>query len=149
MTRTGYHTKCVPFNPLYQLYQHCSTCLSCSTDRMLLRLIFISVNTGLSSALFALLSVIMVRLDVHRMLSRLSSPSFWQLVLFPTDLIFTALYYPLCTVYCNTMLASLNARSFVRGGSDIRQLNPLSSLVWRDTIAVSTGSEVGGGIVSP
>ena len=116
---------------------------------MLLRLIFISVNTGLSSALFALLSVIMVRLDVHRMLSRLSSPSFWQLVLFPTDLIFTALYYPLCTVYCNTMLASLNARSFVRGDSETRQLNPLSSLVWRDTIAVSTGSEVGGGIVSP
>ncbi|KAF9238062.1 hypothetical protein BU15DRAFT_75458 [Melanogaster broomeanus] len=62
------------------------------TDRMLLRLIFISVNTGLSSALFAFLSVIL-------------------LVVYPTDLIFTALYYPLCTVYCNTLLASLNARS--------------------------------------
>ena len=33
-----------------------------STDQMLLRLIFISVNTGLSSALFAFLSVILVRL---------------------------------------------------------------------------------------
>jgi hypothetical protein len=30
---------------------------------MLLRLIFFSVNTGLSSALFAFLSVILVRLD--------------------------------------------------------------------------------------
>ena len=45
------------------MYRHCSTCPSSSTDRMLLRLIFISVNTGLSSALFAFLSVILVRLD--------------------------------------------------------------------------------------
>jgi len=84
------------------------------TDKMLLRLIFISVNTGLSSALFAFLSVIL-------------------LVIFPTDLIFAALYYPLCTVYCNTLLASLNARSFVRGCSEIRQLNPHSSLVCADS----------------
>jgi len=97
MTRTGFHT---------------------DTDRMLLRLIFISVNTGLSSALFAFLSVIL-------------------LVVYPTDLIFTALYYPLCTVYCNTILASLNVRSYVRGGSEIRELNPHSTFVdgselWQD-----------------
>jgi len=97
MTRTGFHT---------------------DTDRMLLRLIFISVNTGLSSALFAFLSVIL-------------------LVVYPTNLIFTALYYPLCTVYCNTILASLNVRSYVRGGSEIRELNPHSTFVdgselWQD-----------------
>lgn len=44
-------------------YRHCSTCSSFRTDQMLLRLIFISVNTGLSSALFALLAVTLVRLD--------------------------------------------------------------------------------------
>jgi len=73
--------------------------LAHSTDRMLLRLIFISVNTGLSSALFAFLSVIL-------------------LVIYPTDLFYSALYLPLCTVYCNTLLANLNVRSFVRGGSE-------------------------------
>jgi len=89
MTRTGFHP---------------------DTDRMLLRLIFITVNTGLSTTLFASLSVIL-------------------LVTYPTDLIFTAVYFPLCTVYCNTMLASLNVRSFVRGGGEIRQIKPLSSFV--------------------
>ena len=59
----------------------------------------------------------------------------WQLVIYPTDLIFTALYYPLCTVYCNTLLASLNARSFIRGGGETRQLNPMSTLVWRPSVA--------------
>ncbi|KAF9238061.1 hypothetical protein BU15DRAFT_75457 [Melanogaster broomeanus] len=62
------------------------------TDRMLLRLILISVNTGLSSAVFAFLSVI-------------------SIVVSPNNLLVTAFYYPLCTVYCNTLLASLNARS--------------------------------------
>jgi len=45
------------------LHRHCSTCPPFRTDQMLLRLIFISVNTGLSSALFAFLSVILVRLN--------------------------------------------------------------------------------------
>ncbi|KAF8128631.1 hypothetical protein EV363DRAFT_1451620 [Boletus edulis] len=93
------------------------------TDQMLRRLIFISVNTGLSSALFAFLSVLL-------------------LVIYPTDLIFTALYYPLCTVYCNTLLANLNARSFVRGGTETRQLNRLSSLVWRQTITVHAEADL-------
>ena len=54
----------VSLSTLYMLYRHCSRCPSYSTDKMLLRLIFISVNTGLSSALFAFLSVILVRLDM-------------------------------------------------------------------------------------
>ena len=97
---------------------------------MLLRLIFISVNTGLSSALLALLCLVLVRLDMlltqhfpdsHRTL--------WQLVMYPTDIFFAAVYLPLCTVYCNTLLANLNVRSFVRGGSEMQQLNPLSTFV--------------------
>ena len=62
MSRTGFHSECVTF---YMLNRHRSTvtCPSSRTDKMLLRLIFISVNTGLSSALFAFLSVILVRLD--------------------------------------------------------------------------------------
>ncbi|KAF8843434.1 hypothetical protein BDN67DRAFT_1008855 [Paxillus ammoniavirescens] len=81
------------------------------TDRMILRLIFISVNTGLSSAIFAFLSVIL-------------------LVIYPNDLIFTALYYPLGTVYCNTLLASLNARSYARGGGNAPAAHQHTALVW-------------------
>ena len=74
----------------------------------------------------------------HTALSQLSSTSPRQLVIYPTDLIFAALYYPLCTVYCNTILASLNVRSFVRGGSEIRELNPLSTFVVADVVSVRT-----------
>jgi hypothetical protein len=98
------------------------------TDRMILRLIFISVNTGLSSTLFALLFLILVRFN-----------TLLTFLIYPTDLICTALYYPLCTVYCNTLLANLNVRSFVRGGSEIWQLNTLSSFVAADVALERTG----------
>ncbi|KAH0831229.1 hypothetical protein J3R83DRAFT_13811 [Lanmaoa asiatica] len=119
------------------------------TDQMLLRLIFISVNTGLSSAIFAFLSVLLVRVqhsflappfpNTHRPLFLASRR---QLVVYPTDLIFTALYYPLCTVYCNTLLASLNARAFARGGSEMRRLNPLTSLVWQQHTVADTDTDL-------
>ncbi|KIJ64692.1 hypothetical protein HYDPIDRAFT_111259 [Hydnomerulius pinastri MD-312] len=81
-----------------------------NTDRMLLRLIVISVNTGLCTAILAFLSVIL-------------------LVISPNDLIFTGVYYPLCTVYCNTLLASLNVRSYARGGDshEVYHLESVSS----------------------
>ncbi|KAI9567758.1 hypothetical protein HD554DRAFT_946310 [Boletus coccyginus] len=92
------------------------------TDQMLLRLIFISVNTGLSSALFALLAVTL-------------------LVIYPTDLIFTALYYPLCTVYCNTLLASLNSRSFVRDGiGETQKPEPTTTIEWQHTVVADADS---------
>jgi hypothetical protein len=47
--------------------------------------------------------------------------------MYPTDLIYAAPYLPLCTVYCNTLLATLNVRSFVRGDSETWQLNRLST----------------------
>ncbi|KIJ63605.1 hypothetical protein HYDPIDRAFT_113084 [Hydnomerulius pinastri MD-312] len=81
-----------------------------NTDRMLLRLIVISVNTGLCTAVLAFLSVIL-------------------LVIFPNDLIFTGVYFPLCTVYCNTLLANLNVRSYARGGDshEVYHLESVSS----------------------
>ena len=51
------------FSPLYAVSALFKRVRHSSTDQMLLRLIFISVNTGLSSALFAFLSVILVRVD--------------------------------------------------------------------------------------
>jgi len=103
----------VSLSALYILCRHCSTWPSSSTDRMLLRLIFISVNAGLSTALFALLFLILF-------------------LIYPTDLIYPALYLPLCTAYCNSLLANLNMRSFVRGGSERWQLNSLSLFVAED-----------------
>ncbi|KAF8843433.1 hypothetical protein BDN67DRAFT_160151 [Paxillus ammoniavirescens] len=94
------------------------------TDRMIRRLIFISVNTGLSSALFAFLSVILQ-------------------VIYPNDLIFTAFYYPLGTVYCNTLLASLNARSYARGGGNAPAVHQHTALVWQATESYSNSTDSG------
>jgi hypothetical protein len=57
MGRTGFE-KCETFMPPF--YRHWLILCYSSTDRMILRLIFISVNTGLWSAIFAFLSVILV-----------------------------------------------------------------------------------------
>ncbi|KIJ63607.1 hypothetical protein HYDPIDRAFT_113088 [Hydnomerulius pinastri MD-312] len=80
------------------------------TDRMLLRLIFISVNTGLCTVVFAFLSVLLF-------------------VIYPKELIFTALYFPLGTIYSNTLLASLNVRSYARAGHtpEVYHLQSISS----------------------
>ncbi|KIJ21562.1 hypothetical protein PAXINDRAFT_95118 [Paxillus involutus ATCC 200175] len=94
-----------------------------NTDRMILRLIFISVNTGLWSAIFAFLSVIL-------------------LVIYPNDLIFTAFYYPLGTVYCNTLLASLNARSYARGGGNAAA-HQHTALVWHGADSYSNSTDRG------
>ncbi|KIJ64709.1 hypothetical protein HYDPIDRAFT_28075 [Hydnomerulius pinastri MD-312] len=72
------------------------TRFNANTDRMLLRLIVISINTGLWTALFALFAVIL-----H--------------VAYPGDLIYTGVYFPLCTLYCNTLVANFNVRSYARG----------------------------------
>ncbi|KAI5992479.1 hypothetical protein EDD15DRAFT_2368252 [Pisolithus albus] len=69
------------------------------TDRILIRLIVISVNSALWTALFGLLAVVF-------------------LVTLPQDMVFSGFYFPLCTLYCNTLLASLNVRRFVRGTDD-------------------------------
>jgi len=94
------------------------------TDQMILRLIFISVNTGLWSAIFAFLSVIL-------------------LVIYPNDLIFTALYYPLGTVYCNTLLASLNARSYARGGGNAPAAHQHTTLGWDVADSYSNSTDMG------
>ncbi|KAH7908435.1 hypothetical protein BJ138DRAFT_1157635 [Hygrophoropsis aurantiaca] len=66
------------------------------TDRMLLRLMFISVNTGLWTAL---LSIVVIALLV-------GLPS--------SNREYIAGCFPLATLYCNSVLANLNARSYVR-----------------------------------
>ncbi|KAK7042609.1 hypothetical protein R3P38DRAFT_2891405 [Favolaschia claudopus] len=67
-----------------------------STDQMLSRLSVLVVNTGLWTALVALFVII-------------------TMVVWPTVQIYVSLYFVLCPLYCNTLLANLNAREYVRG----------------------------------
>ncbi|KAF8130262.1 hypothetical protein EV363DRAFT_1167870 [Boletus edulis] len=70
-----------------------------STAHLLQRLIVFAVNTGTWTALFSLLTIILLHL-------------------FPSHLIYTTFVIPQCPVYCNTLLANLNARAYVgRGGT--------------------------------
>ncbi|KIK83376.1 hypothetical protein PAXRUDRAFT_35482 [Paxillus rubicundulus Ve08.2h10] len=83
------------------------TGFSGKTDRTLLRLIVISINTSLWTALFGFLSVIL-------------------LITLPQDLVYSGFYFPLCTLYCNTLLASLNVRRYLRR-TDIGEPHQLPS----------------------
>lgn len=89
---------------------------SASTAHILQRLIVFAVNTGTWTATFALLTIILVRAlrdDRIRLQPFLIQTQ--QLHIFPSNLIYTVFGVPLCTVYCNTVLANLNARAYVRG----------------------------------
>ncbi|KAF9224907.1 hypothetical protein BS17DRAFT_766243 [Gyrodon lividus] len=64
------------------------------TDRVLFRWIIISINTGVWTAFFAVFTLVLHALH-------------------PSDLLLSATYYPICTVYGNTLLANFNARLYV------------------------------------
>jgi len=68
-----------------------------NTDRMFVRLILTSVNTGLWTAVTGILVVALLLAQ-------------------PENLIWTSPYVALSSLYCNTMLANLNAREFIRTG---------------------------------
>ncbi|KAF8435795.1 hypothetical protein L210DRAFT_3762595 [Boletus edulis BED1] len=68
-----------------------------NTAHILQRLIVFAVNTGTWTALFAVLSVVLLRL-------------------YPSTFLHALPAIPLCSLYCNTLLANLNARAYVRDG---------------------------------
>jgi hypothetical protein len=67
-----------------------------STAHILQRLMVFVVNAGIWTATFAILSLVLLHL-------------------YPTNLLYSVFAFPLCSVYCNTLLANLNARSYIRG----------------------------------
>lgn len=67
------------------------------TQRMIFRVVIVTINTGLWTALVALVDLIMLAAD-------------------PKDLRFTILEFPICSLYFSTLLANLNSRSYVRNG---------------------------------
>ncbi|KAN0088237.1 hypothetical protein V8E55_005294 [Tylopilus felleus] len=64
----------------------------------------IAVNTGIWTATFALLTLIMLHL-------------------FPSNLMYTVFGIPICSIYCNTVLANLNARAYLRGDSTTNNID--------------------------
>ncbi|KAF8546536.1 hypothetical protein OG21DRAFT_1107881 [Imleria badia] len=67
-----------------------------STAHILQRLMLFTVNAGIWTATFALLSLILLHM-------------------FPTTFLSAVFSFPLCSVYCNTLLANLNGRAYIRG----------------------------------
>ncbi|KAG9315406.1 hypothetical protein JVU11DRAFT_4556 [Chiua virens] len=67
-----------------------------NTVHVLRRLTVFSVNTGVWPASLALLTIILLHA-------------------FPTNIINYLPYLPLCSVYCNTLLANLNVRAYIKG----------------------------------
>ncbi|KAI9574193.1 hypothetical protein HD554DRAFT_5795 [Boletus coccyginus] len=80
-----------------------------STAHILQRLIMFAVNTGIWTATFAVLALILLRA-------------------FPLTLLIAVFGYPLSPLYCNTLLANLNARAYILGEA-------ASSLAFDDTRA--------------
>ncbi|KAK0240665.1 hypothetical protein EDD85DRAFT_815805 [Armillaria nabsnona] len=69
------------------------------TRSMIHRLILFSINTGTWPAVIAIITLVM-------------------LMVYPTYYLYTGLYFFLSPVYCNTVLASINARSYIQSVND-------------------------------
>ncbi|KAF8555070.1 hypothetical protein OG21DRAFT_954871 [Imleria badia] len=82
----------------FLLFRKRNTTGFASTAHILQRLIMFAVNTGIWTATFAVLSLILLRV-------------------FPTNLLYVVFGIPLSSIYCNTLLANLNARTYIRGGT--------------------------------
>ncbi|KAJ8489274.1 hypothetical protein ONZ51_g3031 [Trametes cubensis] len=67
-----------------------------STDRLVYRLTVFAVNTGLWTSLCALFTII-------------------TMAAYPNIQTYVSLYLVICPLYCNTLLANLNARGYIRG----------------------------------
>ncbi|KAH7904744.1 hypothetical protein BJ138DRAFT_1130829 [Hygrophoropsis aurantiaca] len=88
------------------------------TDAIITRLIILSINTGLWTSLFALMSLIMIKAS-------------------PNTLIYCIWQMPLSPLYCNTAVGCLNAREFIRQPSFESSMNsspiPLDRLMAAST----------------
>ncbi|KAF8555072.1 hypothetical protein OG21DRAFT_1603108 [Imleria badia] len=81
----------------FLLFRHRNATGFASTEHILQRLTVFAVNTGIWTATVAALSLILMRV-------------------FPTSLLYMVFCNPLGSVYCNALLANLNARTYIRGG---------------------------------
>ena len=81
---------------------------------MLDRLVIMTVNTGLWTALLALLDLILVSHSVSTVfMKRLTNHT--QVIVYPNGIQYCVIEFPLGALYVNAFLANLNARSYIRG----------------------------------
>jgi len=80
----------------FMLFRKRNSTVYSRTAHILQRLAMFAINTGLWTAVFALLAVIVLQI-------------------YPGNVIYVVFAVPLCSVYCNTLLANLNARGYIRG----------------------------------
>ena len=99
------------------------------------RLIAVVVSTGLITAIFGLLAIITVRVFLRNTFLF----NCFQLATLPNTLVYGAVTFVVCTLYCNSVLANLNARSFIRDGSGISHTS--SPQVMREAFDVHAVSE--------
>ncbi|KAH7915084.1 hypothetical protein BJ138DRAFT_226298 [Hygrophoropsis aurantiaca] len=79
----------------YLLSRERSTGKARSYDRIMQRLVIFTINSGVWTAIFSLLAIIMfVRLSRNE--------------------VYVVFDFPLCPLYCNALLANLNVRAYVR-----------------------------------
>ncbi|KAK0505128.1 hypothetical protein EDD18DRAFT_1098525 [Armillaria luteobubalina] len=74
------------------------------TRSMIYRLTLFSINTGTWPAIIAIIALIM-------------------LMAYPTYYLYAGLYFFLSPVYCNTVLASINARPYIKNANDGRHIH--------------------------
>ncbi|KAH0830139.1 hypothetical protein J3R83DRAFT_1486, partial [Lanmaoa asiatica] len=75
-----------------------------STAKILERLTMFAINSGIWTAIFSLLAAVLVHV--------LSS-----------NLIYAVFSIPLCSIYCNTLLANLNARIYLGSAAAAKNLD--------------------------
>ncbi|KAG9318042.1 hypothetical protein JVU11DRAFT_106 [Chiua virens] len=69
-----------------------------NSARMLQLLTVFAINSGVWTALFALLTIVLLRA-------------------YPGNLVYSVFDFPLASIYCNTLLANMNARAYIKGQS--------------------------------
>lgn len=115
---------------------------SSRTEKLLLRLSIVIINTGLWTALVALFIILTASHSFLACSMQLSPPP--QLVIWPQIQIYVSLYFILCPLYCNTLLANFNSREYVRGADfDTEKGNSgiMSRLSWRTPPTLSKSIE--------
>ncbi|KAF8882543.1 hypothetical protein BD779DRAFT_1802265 [Infundibulicybe gibba] len=80
---------------LWKSYMEANSSIT-ETNSMVHRLILFSINTGIWTALVAIATITTV-------------------VVYPNNFIYVGFYFLLSPIYCNSLLANLNARSYLRG----------------------------------
>ncbi|KAJ8596451.1 hypothetical protein M405DRAFT_166863 [Rhizopogon salebrosus TDB-379] len=97
------------------------------SDTMISKLILFSINTGLLTSVCAVLSLI-------------------SITVWPNTFIYIAFYFCLGRLYCNSLLATLNARKSLRGDSRDENMSLSLQGIQKSTNSVGTSQKVSSAI---